>query len=128
MMFEELESRRLLSSATFEFDPPAGTPNPHKVRFDLDVPNVPTGTFLILSNLTTGASTTGTITNDTWSGGASAVVTFPSYSNGVTAGVLPNGNYYGVIVDPAHPQEVILSAEFFVFAGDADHDRDVDVK
>src|SRR5438552_13602967 len=50
---EELEPRRLLSDSRFIFDPPTGTPNPHQLQFDLDLPadEFPNGAALSLSNL-----------------------------------------------------------------------------
>lgn len=121
MGLEALESRRLLASVSFQFDPPAGTSNPHKLEFDLDSPSIPGGAFLILTNDNTGEQIVSSMTTGMWGGGASAIFTFPSYSSGV----LPDGNYSGALFDGSN--QMILPANFFVFGGDANHDRAVDV-
>jgi hypothetical protein len=84
---EVLESRYLLSSSTFEFNPPAGSP-PHTLTFFLDSPTVPSGTTLDVVNADTGQSiaTETNFTAGTWAGGASASFTFPDINGGVLAG------------------------------------------
>src|SRR5215210_6039635 len=86
---EALERRHLLASATFTYDPPVGTQNPQSLRFDLDIATVPGGATLALTNMTTGQPITdATMTSSSWSGGASAIFTFPTYTNGVVSSVL----------------------------------------
>lgn len=129
-LVEPLEPRRLLAAVTFVWDPPPNTPNPHSLRFDLDLPQVPTQATLSLTNLTSGQSISPvSMATGTWSGGASAIFTFPAYTNGVVNGVLPDGNYYGLLLDRAQPQsqQILLSSEFFVFAGDTNHNRFVNL-
>lgn len=124
-LVERLEPRHMLASATFVYDPPTGSANPHTARFDIDQAQVPAQAILSLTNLTTGTSINPvTFASGTWSGGASAIYTFPSYSNGA-AGALPDGNYFGVLADRAQApaQQVILSTEFFYLTGDVTHDR-----
>src|SRR5690242_4519567 len=89
---ETLEDRRLLSSSSFESNPPVGSP-PHTLTFFLDTATVPSGATVDIVNADTGqaiATETNSSTG-TWAGGASASFTFPD----INGGVLPDGNAYG---------------------------------
>jgi len=126
MMIERLENRRLLAAATFTYDLPPGTANPHSLRFDLDQAQLPAQVLVRLTNLTSSEAIHPiALSAGSWGGGASAIVTFPGYTTNGRAGVLPDRNYYAVIVDRARPpdQQILLQTEFFAFGGDANHDR-----
>jgi hypothetical protein len=120
---EPLEARRLLASSTFIYDQTPPYTAPHKLEFDLDTP-VPASVSLNLSNQTSGETIS---TSSMTVSGNSVTFTFPDYNNRGITGALPDGNYYGQLIDDtASGPSILATADFFVWTADANHDRSVD--
>jgi hypothetical protein len=99
---------------------------PHRISIPF---SEPVGPSLSLSDITVQNLTTATTVNP-------VSLSYDEATNTATfsfAGVLPDGNYRATIpaanvTDLAgNPMSSDFSFDFFVLAGDADHDRDVDV-
>jgi hypothetical protein len=110
------------------FDYAAGGGPALAVGFSEDVADYVAAGDLVLQNLTTGATVPAAATRVTWDARTrTARWTFPGYPAG-----LPDGNYHaeiaaGVVQDPAgNPLASSFATDFFVLAGDANHDRTVD--
>ena len=115
----------LVVDAAYEF---AAAAPAVAVRFSEDVGDSIAAGDLTLQNLTTGATIPAAAIAVTWDGKTNtARWTFPGFPGG-----LPDGNYRatigaGTVLDPAlNALSSSFATDFFVLAGDANHDRTVD--
>jgi len=113
-------------SGDFAFDVPAQAVT---FTFDEDVSATLTTASFILTNLTTGVELSqGVMSLASDVGTNSATVTF----SGLVNGALDDGNYHAVLA-PSYRDfsgnfaAAALAFDFFVFAGDANHDRSVNL-
>jgi subtilisin family serine protease len=115
-----------IASSLFNFQ----TGHSITVQFSEDVSGSLDASDLVLDDLTRASTVPSASIAVTWNGAINtATFTFP----GLAGGILPNGNYHATL-----PAAAILDlsgnallgsgqVDFFVLAGDADRDRDVDV-
>jgi hypothetical protein len=121
-------ARPAVSSGQFVWQ---DAPQRIEFTFDQDVSASLSGADFVLENFTTGETIPASSMVVNWNGVTQkATLTFPTLANG---GSLPDGDYrvtlLGSGVTNASGTQLVgdCTLDFFALAGDADHDRDVDV-
>jgi hypothetical protein len=106
---------------------------PHRLQFTFndDVSSSLSTSDIVLENLTTSTTIpSGNLAISYDSATNTATISYTGNASGI-AGVLPDGNYRATLLAAGIAGTAAMAAnhvfDFFVLAGDADHDRDIDV-